>query len=82
MNKIDFLNELENRLSGLPADEVGERLSFYGEMIDDRIEEGMTEEEAVASIGDVETVVNGIVSDIPLSWRKRSSPKERLRAGR
>ena len=50
MNKTEFLNELKDGLSGLPREDVEERLSFYGEMIDDRVEEGMTEEEAVAGI--------------------------------
>ena len=53
MNKETFLSELKKGLSGLPADDVNERLAFYGEMIDDRVEESMSEEEAVAGIGTV-----------------------------
>ncbi|MBR5538496.1 MAG: hypothetical protein IKU61_01205 [Clostridia bacterium] len=47
MNKQEFLEELRKGLSGLPKEDVRERLNFYGEIIDDRIEEGLTEEEAV-----------------------------------
>ena len=40
MNKTEFLNELEARLKGLPKEDVEERLEFYSEAIDDRVEEG------------------------------------------
>ena len=29
MNKEDFLDELANRLSGLPQNEIDERIAFY-----------------------------------------------------
>ena len=45
MTKNEFISRLRARLSGLPKDEIRERLAFYGEMIDDRIEEGLSEEE-------------------------------------
>lgn len=67
MNKQEFLSELRKRLSGLPKYDVDERLGFYSEMIDDRIEEGLSEEDAVSEIGSVDEVASQIVSDIPLS---------------
>lgn len=50
MRKEEFLARLERRLSGLPRADREERLGFYAEMIDDRMEEGLTEEEAVAAV--------------------------------
>lgn len=50
MTKRDFLAGLEKKLSELPKEDIKERLGFYSEMIDDRIEEGISEEEAVAEI--------------------------------
>jgi len=47
MTKLDFIAELRTRLKGLPEREVEDRLAFYGEMIDDRVEDGCSEEEAV-----------------------------------
>ena len=44
MNKQEFLAGLRKGLSGLPQEDIEERLLFYSEMIDDRIEEGMEEE--------------------------------------
>ena len=44
MNKQEFLAELRKGLSGLPQDDIEERLIFYDEMLEDRIEEGLSEE--------------------------------------
>ena len=53
MTKLQFLLALHDKLTGLPRDEVEERLNFYSEMIEDRMEDGLSEEEAVAAIGSV-----------------------------
>ena len=60
MNKQEFLMRLSKGLSGLPKDDVEERLSFYSEMIDDRIEEGLSEDAAVSEIGDVDKIISQI----------------------
>lgn len=82
MNKEEFLTELKNVLSGLPQDDARERLAFYDEMIDDRIEEGASEQDAVASVGSVEKIVKDIVSDIPLTKlvKVKIKPKRTLNA--
>ena len=67
MTKHDFLELLEEKLSGLPEKELAERLPFYGEMIDDRMEEGLSEEEAVAAIGNVEDIVSQVLEDTPIN---------------
>ena len=61
MDKQAFLSQLRRQLSGLPHKEAEERLVFYSEMIEDRKEEGLSEEEAVAAVGSVEE----IAADIP-----------------
>lgn len=66
MTKQEFTVNLTLELHGLPKEDVEERVSFYSEMVDDRIEAGLTEEEAVADIGSVEDVVSQILSEIPL----------------
>ncbi len=82
MDKNDFLTRLEQGLRGLPADDLAEHLAFYAEMIDDRMEDGLTEEEAVAGIGPVEDVIRQIVAETPLRTivRERVRPARRLRA--
>ena len=82
MSKQEFLDKLRRALSGLPREDIEERLTFYSEMIDDRMEEGLTEEEAVAEIGPVDEVVAQITAEIPLSRlvKERVRPKRALRA--
>lgn len=67
MDKRGFLKNLRIALYGLPKDDLEERLLFYGEMIDDGMDDGLTEEEAVSKIGNVEEVAAQIVAEIPFS---------------
>ena len=82
MTKMVFLLRLQAQLQGLPPQEVEERLHFYGEMIDDRMEEGVSEEEAVAAVGSVEEIVQQILADTPLTAliKEKVRPKRRLTA--
>lgn len=82
MLKSEFLNALRSGLAGLPQEDVEERLSFYGEMLDDRMEEGLSEEEAVAAIGPVERVVDEIIAETPLKKivKEKIKPKRQLKA--
>ena len=79
MKKQEFLDRIAERLSDLPRKEVLDRLAFYSEMIDDRMEEGLPQEEAVAAIGSVDSVVAQIVADIPLVKIAREKMKRRKR---
>ena len=67
MNKQTFLVQLQAGLAGLPRQEAEERLAFYSEMIDDRMEEGIGEEEAVAGIGPVDQILAQTLANIPLT---------------
>lgn len=65
MNKNEFLQRLSHQLAALSQQERARSIAFYQEMVDDRIEEGMTEEEAVASLGDVNDIAQQIINDTP-----------------
>lgn len=65
MNKNEFLAALGAALGKLPEQEARASLEFYAEAIDDRIEDGATEEEAVAAMGDVATIAAQIVAETP-----------------
>ena len=82
MTKQGFLAQLRKGLAGLPQDDVEERLTFYGEMLEDRMEDGLSEEEALAEIGDVDEIVRQTIADIPLARiaKERIRPKRRLKA--
>ena len=82
MTKLEFIDGLKSRLSGLPENDLNERLSFYGEMIDDIREEGKSEEEAVNEIGDIDRVAQDILSEYPLSKivKEKVKPKRKFKA--
>ncbi len=79
MNKIGFLMELKDRLSHLPENELQERLGFYSEMIEDRVEEGLSEEEAVASVGSAEEIAAQTLGEMPAvhTEKKKAEHKKR-----
>ncbi len=81
MTKQEFLAQLRKGLSGLPQDDIEERSMFYSEMIDDRIEEGLSEEEAVLAAGAIDEIVAQAVADIPLAKiaKERIKPKRQLK---
>ena len=51
MTKQAFLEELRRLTGGLSAGEQARLIDYYSEMIDDRMEEGIPEAEAVAALG-------------------------------
>jgi len=81
MNKEQFIIELRRRLVGLPVEDIDRSVEFYSEMIDDRIEEGLDENEAVASLGNIEDIVGQILSDVPLSRIVKEHVKPRRSIG-
>ena len=56
MNKQEFLIELKQHLKGIAPEDISGSIEYYSEMIDDAVEDGMTEEEAVASLGDMDEI--------------------------
>ena len=80
MNKRRFLEALRAALVGLPQEELDGRLEFYEEMIDDRVEDGLSEAEAVAAVGTVDEIRAQIIKDTPLSKivKERVKPKRSI----
>lgn len=66
MTKDEFLSVLGTRLSGVPAEDRQRSLEYYNEIIDDRMEDGLTQEEAVAAMGSLDKIVVEILSDVSL----------------
>ena len=82
MSKQEFLEQLCQGLKGLPTADIEERVMFYGEMIDDKIEEGISEDEAVLSVGSVEKIVEQVIADTPFVQiaKQRIKPQRRLKS--
>ena len=81
MTKKEFLEILSYSLSALNKSDKDERLNFYAEMIEDRIEEGYSEEDAVKTVGDPEVIGAQIVSEYSniKKTNKKASTKRKLR---
>lgn len=71
MTRAQFLNDLYRRLSGngMKAEQAEQHLTYYAEMLADRMEEGMSEDEAVGSMEDVETIARRVLEEEGLSYR-------------
>lgn len=82
MTKHEFLWALEEGLYGLPREDIQRSLDYYSEMIDDRMEEGLSEEEAVAAMDPIEDIRAHILSETPLPRLVKESvrPRRKLRA--
>jgi len=62
MTRIEFLTELDRRLEVLPRKEADRHLAYYAEILADRAEDGMTDEESVASLESLDIITNRILS--------------------
>lgn len=63
MTKHEFDRLLREKIAQLPQKDIDSFSQYVGEMIDDRIEDGLSEEEAVADIGSIDDIVKAILSD-------------------
>lgn len=82
MTKQEFSDKLRTGLKGLPKEDIEERITFYSEMIDDRIEEGLSEAEAISDIGTIDELVAQCKADIPLTKivKEKIKSKKKLNA--
>lgn len=65
MNKEQFLRNLRRMLRRLPPDELERILAYYREMIEDKVENGQAEEEAVRGLGDIRLLAQKILAENP-----------------
>ena len=81
MTKTQFVLELSDKLSGLPKEDVKKSIEFYVEMIDDRMDEGMSEADAISAIGSVDAIAEQILGEIPMVKlvKEKVKPKRKMR---
>ena len=82
MKKNEFLWGLAEGLRGLPPEDLERWVDYYREMIDDRMDDGLSEEEAVADLGSLEEIRGQILTETPLPRLVKESvrPRRKLRA--
>lgn len=81
MYREPFLEAIRNRLYGLPQGDIDKFIDYYSEMIDDRMEDGLTEEQAVIAMGSVDEIVEQILMDmsLPKLMKAKASHSRALR---
>lgn len=82
MKKNEFLAELRERLAGLSEADMKQSLDYYAEMLEDRVEDGLSEEEAVNAVGTPGEIAGEILGEMPLAKlvKVRVKPKHRMAA--
>lgn len=75
MNRKLFERWLRDRLDDLPPEELERICAFYLDAIADRMEEGMTEEQAIHDLGEPEALLEGIRASLPEHTAYRPSRK-------
>ena len=81
MTKHEYLVALRRALAELPSDEIERTCAFYEEMIDDRIEGGQAEGEAVASMESPEDAAARILDELPTVPRALARAQVARRGG-
>lgn len=66
MLKAEFLSKLRQALSALPPDEVQRQINYYSELIDDMMEDGLSEIEAITRLGRISDIAESILQEQPL----------------
>jgi uncharacterized membrane protein len=74
MKKSEFFTYLNNSLKNFSNSEVTEIIKYYDELIEEKKDTGMTEDEAIASFGDLKVLISQITSDLVIT-RSTSAPK-------
>lgn len=82
MNKQEFLNCLRDKLKNFPSDEIEKSIDYYSEMIDDRVEDGMNEEDVISLFGNIDDIADKIVHDLPLTTLVVRKAKEKKNNGK
>ena len=70
MNRKKFLRRIKWKLRGLPQSEMTAMLDYFDEAISERMERGMSEEEAVAALGNPEEAAGNVLAEMPDDMRR------------
>ncbi|MGX8698742.1 MAG: DUF4097 family beta strand repeat-containing protein [bacterium] len=79
MTKREFLDALCRELKGASLEEAQNTVSYYAEAIADRVEDGMSEEAAVAAMGDPEEIARALLG---FRYRKENRREDEAPARR
>ena len=83
MTKTEFLDLLQQKLVQLPPHDLKETLEYYSEMIDDYIETGYSQEEAIAKMGRPDDIAAQVLAGIrhPIYSTPAPAPRKEKKSG-
>ena len=79
MTKPEFIAKLRAELADIPEKDAEDRIVFYSEMIDDRMEEGLSEEDAIMDVGSIDEIVSQIKMGRNTPETAENQPKRKIR---
>ncbi len=77
MTKAEYLERLRACLGQMPPEEREKQLAYYEELLDDMLEDGLSEAEAASQLGAPETVASELMAEMPMA----ALVKSRVQAG-
>ena len=75
MSKQEFLYALRRALAQMPPEELEKQIAYYDELIADMCEDGMSETEAVAHLGEPCAIAKELLAALPLGTLVKSRIK-------
>ncbi len=72
MTKREFFDALTARMKSLPKEEQNRVIRYYNEVLEDYMEDGMTESEAVAQLEDVDTIAKRILLEYAMESHNKA----------
>lgn len=74
MNRNEFMNEIRSRLTGLPEADIQKTLDFYNEALEDRMEDGLSEDQAVEALGTPAEIADKVLMETPIPTLLKAQP--------
>ena len=81
MRKTEFMDQLRQNLAGMPPYDLKETLQYYSEMVDDYIENGYGEEEAVGKMGKPNDIAAQVMAGIRHPIYSTPTPRKEKKSG-
>ena len=78
MTKAQFIDELMYRLEGMPREDAERIRDYCTELIDDRCEEGYTEEAAVEALGSLDDIIKEAREAVSPGTLSEKKPKRKM----
>ena len=73
MNKKEFINALKSKLDILENQEIEDIIAEYQDYIEEKVNKGMTEEEAVEELGNIDEIVDDLLGAYKIKNKKEKS---------